>query len=258
MQAIMNADKLKSIEQVKALLAGTQPVVFEVNSDKDSRYRWIEKVLARLHYKRLGRLEKGVVIAYLIKVSGYSRQQITRLIAQYVKTRRVPRRQSTSNGFIRKYTDADIRLLAGMDQRHHQPNGVTLKKLCERAFTVYGDEAYRRLAVISVSHVYNLRRSKTCQRLRVHLEKTRPRVVRIGERRKPSPQGRPGYIRIDTVHQGGQDKVKGVYYLNAVDAVTQWEIVVATERISEIYLIPALEELFNQFPFELRGFHSDN
>jgi len=40
--------------------------------------------------------------------------------------------------------------------------------------------------------------------------------------------------------------------------VTQWEIVAATPQISEHWLIPLLEELLAQFPFVIRGFHSDN
>ena len=254
----MNAEELKTIEALKTFLAGAQAVIFEVNGTKDSRYRWIERTLKRFAYKKLGKADKGVVIAFLIKVSGYSRQQITRLIEQYIRTRRLKHRQRTTNGFARRYTATDVQLLAEMDERHHQPNGVTMKKLCERAFKLFGDVAFERLASISVSHLYNLRRSVVYRRYRRQVEKTRPRVSLIGERRKPSPEGRPGYIRIDTVHQGDQDKTKGVYYLNAVDEVTQWEIVVAVERISEIYLIPALEELLAQFPFRLRGFHADN
>jgi hypothetical protein len=87
---------------------------------------------------------------------------------------------------------------------------------------------------------------------------TRPTPVSIGERRKPEPRGRPGYIRIDTVHQGDQDGVKGVYHINAVDEVTQWEVVGSVEAISEAFLIPMLEAMLAQFPFRIRGFHSDN
>ena len=254
----MNAEELKTIDQLRAFLDGTQLVVFEVAGDKDARYRWTEGILVELRYRSLGKADKGVVIEYLMKVSGYSRQQITRLIAQYVKTGRLRRRQCTTNGFSRRYTAADIRLLAAMDERHHHPNGVTMKKLCERAWRIFGEAGYERLASISVSHLYNLRQSASYQRHRRHFEKTRPQAISIGERRKPKSNGRPGYIRIDTVHQGDQDKAKGVYHINAVDEVTQWEIVVAVERISERYLIPALDDLLAQFPFTVRGFHADN
>ncbi|MES9905680.1 MAG: hypothetical protein ABW168_23775 [Sedimenticola sp.] len=69
---------------------------------------------------------------------------------------------------------------------------------------------------------------------------------------------RLGYIRIDTVHQGDWDGVKGVYHVNAVDEVTQFEGVASVERISERYLIPVLESLIDSFPFIIKGFHADN
>ena len=140
---------------------------------------------------------------------------------------------------------------AAMDERHNTPNGLTLKKLCERACEVFGQAEYERLAGISVSHLYNRRQRHT-------VDKTRPVSLPIGERRKPQPAGQPGYIRIDTVHQGDLDGEKGVYHINAVDEVTQFEIVVSVERISEVYLIPALEYLLESFPFVILGFHADN
>jgi hypothetical protein len=77
--------------------------------------------------------------------------------------------------------------------------------------------------------------------------------VTIGERRCPDPQGQPGYLRVDTVHQGDAPARKGVYHINAVDQVTQWEIVAATERISEAWLEPVLCALIRQFPRKLQN-----
>jgi len=258
MKTIMNAEDLTTIEQLSAFLAGTQRVAFEVASGKDARYQWVQKTLVKFHYSLLSRQDKGVLLRYLMKVSGYSRQQVTRLVKQYREQGRLRRRQRTVNGFSRRFTDADIRLLAEMDERHNTPNGPAMKKLCERACTLFGQTEYQRLASISVAHLYNLRKSRPYLRQRRTLEKTRPKVSPIGERRKPRPNGQPGYIRIDTVHQGDWDKQKGVYHINAVDEVTQMEIVVGVEKISERYLIPALEQLLEDFPFVILGFHSDN
>ena len=83
-------------------------------------------------------------------------------------------------------------------------------------------------------------------------------MPKIGERAKPDPKGLPGYIRIDTIHQGDVNDQKGVYHINAVDEVTRWEIVASVHRISEAYLVPAMENMLVQFPFIIRGFHSDN
>jgi hypothetical protein len=134
-----------------------------------------------------------------------------------------------------------------------------VKKLCERAYNQFEDEAYKRLSVISISHIYNIRKSNSYKNYRCHYEKTKSKKgVHIGERRKPFNGGKPGYIRIDTVHQGDLDGKKGVYHINAVDEITQFEVVVSVEKISEAYLIPALEELLATFPFKILNFHSDN
>lgn len=254
----MNAEDLTTIDQLIAFLDGTQLVAFEVASNKDSRYQWIQRTLVKFHYLSLSKQDKGVLIRYFMKVSGYSRQQITRLVKQYRDTGRLVRQQSTGNGFSRRFTSEDVQLLAAMDERHNTPNGLTMKKLCERACTLFGQDEYQRLASISVAHLYNLRKSNAYIRHRRSVEKTRPRASHIGERRKPQPNGQPGYIRIDTVHQGDWDKQKGVYHINAVDEVTQVEIIVSVEKISERYLVPALEQLLEDFPFIILGFHSDN
>jgi len=258
MKTIMKLDDLTTIEQLAKFLSGTQAVAFSVISNTDDCYRWIQRELTKFRYRSLPRPDKGVVIRYLMKISGYSRQQLTRLIAQYTKSGRLRRRQRTVSGFQRKYTQNDIRLLAAMDERHDTPCGQAIKKLCERACEVFGQSEYTALASVSVSHLYNLRKSITYCRQRRHFEKTRPKRSSIGERRKPQPNGQPGYIRIDTVHQGDLDKQKGVYHINAVDEVTQFEVVCTVEKISEIYLIPALQQLLDTFPFTVLGFHSDN
>jgi transposase InsO family protein len=258
MKTIMNINALTTLAQLEEFLAGTQPVTFSVLSTKDERYQWIQATLLKFEYLTLSKPHKGLVLRYLQKVSGYSRQQLTRLIHQYRQTGRVIRRQRTVQGFARRYTAEDIGLLAAMDERHDTPSGPAIKKLCERACQLFGEMAYARVASISIGHLYNLRKSTGYLRQRRHVEKTRPTRSSIGERRKPHPAGQPGFLRIDTVHQGDWDKQKGVYHINAVDEVTQFQVVCTVEKISEAYLLPALEELLPAFPFPIRGFHSDN
>jgi hypothetical protein len=88
--------------------------------------------------------------------------------------------------------------------------------------------------------------------------KTQSRKVNIGERRKPEPNGQSGYIRIDSVHQGDLDKQKGAYHINAVDEVTQFEMVGSVEKINGAYLIPILAQILDSFPFLIRGLHAGN
>jgi hypothetical protein len=80
----------------------------------------------------------------------------------------------------------------------------------------------------------------------------KPTPVSIGERRRPDPNGHPGYLRVDTVHQGGRDGAKDVYHINAVDEVTQRQIVGAAPHISEAWLMPRLEAMPAQFPFHIQ------
>ena len=109
-----------------------------------------------------------------------------------------------------------------------------------------------------MAHLYNLRHQQRYRQRRLNYTKTRPTAVSLGERRRPDPQGQPGYVRVDTVHQGDRPGAKGVYHSNAVDEITQWQIVRATARISEAWLEPVLAAMLRQFPFPIRGFHSDN
>ena len=160
--------------------------------------------------------------------------------------------------FPRRYTAADIATLAEVDAAHEDLSGPAVRHLCQRGWTVYGDARFQRLANISASHIYNLRRSETYRKIRVSVQHTRARQVSIGERRQPDPKGRAGYLRVDTVHQGQHDGQPGVYHINAVDTVTQWQVVGCTETISEQHLIPVLEAMLHQFPFRILGFHCDN
>jgi transposase InsO family protein len=258
MKTIMSLEQLDTIAAIEQFLTGTQAVAFSLLTSKQERYRWIQRTLVKHQYLVLGKADKGTVTRYLMKVTGYSLAQTKRLIRQYANTGSVKVKLARRNGFRRAYTETDIRLLASMDERHGQPSGAVLKKLCERAFERFGQAQYQKLASISVSHLYNLRASKTYQRQRCTLTKTRPRKAPIGQRRKPCPNDQPGYIRIDSVHQGDQDKRKGIYHVNAVDEVTQFQVIFTLARINEEYMLPALHQIIAGFPFKIRGFHADN
>ena len=149
-------------------------------------------------------------------------------------------------------------MLVEVDQAHGWLSGPATRHILNREYTCYGKGEYVRLAQISFGHLYNLRGSAVYRRKAVSYQPTQATAVSIGERRRPEPEGKPGYLRVDTVHQGDWDGAKGVYHINAVDAVTQWQVVGCTEKISEEYLEPVLEAILHQFPFRIRGFHSDN
>ena len=221
--------------------------------------QWLADLLQRFRYPILTRADKGILRCFAMKVGGFSRAQLTRLIAQWLDTGQlVDRRGPPTRPFPRRYTPADITALVELDRLHGQLSGPATRKLAERACCVFGDPRYQRLATISVGHLYNLRASASYRKQRGHYQHTRPVVSVIGERRRPQPDGQPGYLRVDSVHQGDFEGVKGVYVINLVDAVTQFEFVGAVPRISEAFLLPLLTEALAAFPFVLKGFHSDN
>jgi hypothetical protein len=226
--------------------------------ERESVYGLIERVLKAQNYRRLGKRDKGIVRRFLAKVTHLSRAQLTRWIQRWRKTQRVQRKPAQRPKFGARYTPGDAALLAELDAAHQDLSGPAVRHLCQRAWAVFGDPKFQRLAKISASHIYNLRKSAAYRKIRVRVLHTQARQVSIAERRKPNPQGRPGYLRVDTVHQGQHDGQAGVYHINAVDTVTQWEVLGCTETISERHLIPVLEAMLHQFPFLILGFHCDN
>jgi transposase InsO family protein len=253
----MDDEQLRSLADLQGFLNGTVAMDFTVAAD--GLYDFISRTVRRLGYGRLKRGEKAVVLRFLERVSGYSRQQITRLVKRGCERRQLVKRYRTSRTcFARVYTGADVLLLAHTDSLHGSLSGLATKKIMERAYGLFGDARYQRLATISVAHLYNLRQRPRYQQHRQVWTKTRAVTVPIGERRAPAPNNQPGYLRVDSVHQGDQDGLKGVYHINAVDCVTQYEGVATCERISEAFLIPVLEALLQSFPFVILGFHTDN
>jgi transposase InsO family protein len=253
----MDDTEATSLEQIRAFLAGSDPVQFS-GQRREEVYGWVEKTLVRHQYASLDRWGKGLVRRYLARMTGFSRAQVTRLIQGYRQTGRVKAAVYQRTKFAVRYTAADVDLLAYADRAHGNLSGPATRRILEREYGEYGQGAYQRLAAISVAHLYRLRNSAGYRKRNTSYQPTRPTPIPIGERRKPQPHGAPGYLRIDTVHQGDQDGRKGVYHINAVDQVTQWEIVAATPQISELWLLPVLEAILAQFPFVIRGFHSDN
>lgn len=246
-----------SLEQIRALLAASEAVDFQ-GRHRQEVYAWVQQTLRQQHFDQLARAERGLVRRYLEKMTGLSRAQITRLVTRYLTGQPVEPKPYRRHRFAQRYTRADIELLAALDAVHDTLSGPATQKLLARAVHEFGDQRYERLSRISVAHLYRLRQSRRYRQQHTTVQPTRPTPAAIGERRRPDPQGRPGYLRVDTVHQGDREGVKGVYHLNAVDEVTQWEVVGATAQISEAFLLPVLEAMLAQFPFRLRGFHSDN
>jgi transposase InsO family protein len=218
----MQVGERLSLEQIRAFVDASDEVAFKARN-KGEMYDWVHQTLRDLHFRQLKRSGRGLVRRYLAKMTGLSRAQVTRLLAMYLRGEEVKPKAYRRHGFRKRYT-----------------------------------REYQRLAQLSVAQLYRLRQSRAYRRRLATYQPTRPTKVAIGERRRPEPNGQPGYLRVDTVHQGDLEGVKGVFHINAVDEVTQWQVVGATAQISEAYLLPVLETMLAQFPFRIRGFHSDN
>lgn len=253
----MEESEKLSLEQMRAFLEASGEVRFRAH-DRRELYGWVDQTLRQQDYSQLTRVSKGLVRRYVAKMTGLSRAQVTRLIGCYQQGGEVRPRAYRRHRFPQRYTRADIELLAAVDEAHETLSGPATQKILQRALHDFGDTRFARLARLSVAQLYRLRKSRTYRQRRVAYQPTRPTQVAIGERRRPEPQGRPGYLRVDTVHQGDLDGTKGLYHINAVDEVTQWQVVGATAQISEAWLLPVLEAMLEQFPFRIRGFHSDN
>jgi hypothetical protein len=257
MQLIMDDRRLQTIEQIEQFLEGNDEIEFKALSGEE-KYEWIESVLKRFRYEDLRRGNKGLIRQYIRKVTSYSRAQVSRLIGQYKRSGELKRREYRRHRFAGKYTLKDMELLAMTDELHGYLSGPATRKILEREYLVYGHEEFRNISRISVAHLYNLRKRNLRLGRGKTFTKTKPVASRIGERAKPDPKGVPGHIRIDSVHQGDFEGLKGLYHINAVDEITQWEVIVPVGKISEAHLLPALRIILSEFPFVIWGFHSDN
>lgn len=257
MTITMNDDSIMSVAQLSEFAKFAKTAKFR-SSNKQEAYKWVGKTLGKFRYHSETKKNKGIIKKYIIGATGYSEGQIDKLIARKKKHGRVFLKQRTQNKFSKFYTREDIALIGKVTNAYRGQNGCALKKVFEDMYCVYEDVKFERLSHISVSHIYNLKKTEIFKSHCLLYTKTNPVGVNIGERRKPQPYGNPGYIRVDTVHQGDMDKQKGVYHIHLVDEVTQYDISVSVEKISEYFLEKALKEAFEQFPFVIINFHSDN
>jgi hypothetical protein len=258
MKNTMYSSPPKSLTQVESFLK-LENCKFE-SSNKKEVYKFIRQTVWGIKYRNLNKARKSSVLKYLSKLLGYSHIQIKRLVKKAVRGNlHDPRTTKNKKSFQRKYTNADIKLLADFDDVANYPNGYSLIASFVRMFVEFKDTRFERLAEISHGHIYNLRKTKIYQKVTIKFQHTKPISENlIGIREKPFPDSKPGYIRVDSVHGGEKDGVKGVYYINLIDEITQTEIVVCVRGISERFLSEVWSEILVSFPFRIINFHSDN
>jgi transposase len=253
----MNDSSIVSIQNIRDFLKVDDGVEFIAVSRKE-KYQWIDDALTKFKYFALSKKEKGIVRKYIRKMTGMSPAQLTRVVKQKRKTGKASLSLKKKNSFPRKYNPKDVSLLLETDNAHNRLSGPATKKILEDECNIHKKIEYRSIAKISVSHLYNLRGTRQYFSGSLTIKKTNPAKVNIGKRAKPDPQGVPGYLRVDTVHQGDYEGKKGAYHINITDEILQWEITGCVEKISERYLLPLLQDILEQFPCKPINFHSDN
>ena len=256
----MNDSHIVSLRQVEENVSIATAPTFSFESHEKA-YEWISEVLDRFGYNKedSSKKEKTSIRRYIKKYTEYSRSQITRLIKEKKETSTLKYGKGKKrNRFKKIYTKKDAELLAEADNAYRRMSGDAMRKVFEDEFKMYGKKEYKNLSKISHGHFYRLRASDPYKEKSLTVGRTISVSRSIGIRKKPQPNGKPGYIRADTVHQGDLDGVKGVYHVNLVDEVTQWEILICVDSITEKSMAYVLHQALQFFPFAIIGFHSDN
>jgi hypothetical protein len=257
MTITMNDDSVADVAQLAGIVRAESAVRFSGKSRAET-YAWVEATLTRFRYFGESKENKGVIARYLVLMTGLRRSRIDKLIRRKRETGKVLPAKRTQHSFPTKYTADDVALLAEVMKAHHYPNGKAAVAGMKDMYGIYGDQRFVRLQKLSVAHLYNLKGRRQYQTATLDYGHTRPTAVPIGTRKKPEPFGKPGFLRVDSVHQGDLDREKGVYHINLVDEMTQMEVLVSVEGISEWFLRSALETALASFPFRILNFHSDN
>ena len=253
----MNTTQIPTLKQMADFVNGSTAISLSCTNRQEA-YSYIEQVLVKHSYHSLKKPDRGKLRTYLTQVTGFGSAQLTRLIRQHKRSGHIALSVRTQPTFAGKYLPEDVSELARIDETHEDLSGPAMVRILKREYEIFGNKACIRLKDLSASHLYNLRKTNRYQRRHMQFTKTSGAPVSIGERTKPRNDGRPGFLRVDSVHQGDKDGEKGVYHINLVDEVTQWEVVACVQGISEQFMIPALTVAMDLFPFMMLNFHADN
>lgn len=245
----MNDSLIKSVTQLKTFLEGTKQLDLSLrDASIDKKYKFIDETVDRLKYKYLSKKKKKVVIRYLKKFTGYKPSQLYQLISR-AKEGDLKHKVYIRNNPNIIYKSTDIKLLEQTDLVHRRLNSLATKEILRREYELYGNKDFARISNISASHINNLRKTGI---YKSHWQnRTKSVVSDIGTTQKPENFCMPGSIRVDTVHQ------RGIYYIDAVDEITQWQAVICVAKIDGDHMEKAIRILIDIFPFNIFNFHSD-
>ena len=246
-----------SIDQIRGYINVSDGVTFKA-IDKSQAYEWIGIILKAVRYRSLKKKERGKVLSFLSTYTGYSYQRIRELASQYLREGTIKRKAyKRENGFSRRYTYEDKQLLFETRRVHNFISGNAIRKILQDEYEIYKHTEYKNIKDISVSYMYTLF-GKMHDRQSHRFFGTKPKNSAIGIRAPLTYDGGAGHLNVDTVHQGDRNSEKGIYHINIVDSLTQWELIASLDVIAESSLAPVWEKLLDEFPFIILEFHSDN
>ncbi len=140
-----------SLEQIRAFLDASQEIQFE-GKRRQEVYDWITRLLRQHGYRTQGKAVRGLLRRYVAKMTGLSRAQVTRLIGRYLEHSEVKESSRRRHRFPSRFTQADLELLAKVDEAHETMSGPATRKILEREWEIYKHPEYERLATVSVAH----------------------------------------------------------------------------------------------------------
>lgn len=249
MKVIMDDLRLDNLKDLHDFLQGSNKLILRVQTQQE-KYNFIDETVDRFEYLKLKKKDKKIVLKYLKKLTGYKKAQLTRLVSRASLGDLVKKKyQRSSETTNRIYLANDIKLLEKTDEYHLRLSSHATHEILRREYEVFHNEKFKNISRVSISHIDNLRKNPVYKTTWVN--GTKAKEVDIGVTMKPENNCIPGSIRVDTVHQ------RDVFYINAVDEIVQWEVIICVPQICEKYLRQALLLLLFQFPFILFNFHSD-
>jgi len=244
---MMDDSRLNNINGLREFLESSKTLVINIDSI-DDKYAFIQGVVTKFKYKKLTKKDKHIVVLYIKKCTGYKKAQTKRLIARAEKGELFCKEYIRTNPTL-TYKAYDIKLLEKTDEAHLRLSSLATQEILRREYEIFGHSEFGNISKVSSSHINNLRKTNVYKNSYVNA--TKPSVVKIGKTKPPEHNNLPGSIRVDTVHQNG------IYHINAVDEITQWEVVISVPQISEVFVEEAMYEILLQFPFAIFNFHSD-
>jgi len=149
---MMTDKRVMDIEELQALLASGDLLTFK-GSSREEIYAWIQYTLRSYNYRSRPRLEKGVLRRYLLKMTGISCSQLTRLITQFRRKGHIRIRCYQRHSFPTKYTREDQLLLAELDNNNERLSGKATAAIFKREYNLFGRSEYQQLSEISVAHL---------------------------------------------------------------------------------------------------------